>query len=185
MKPVQRFACSLTRLMPGTQSQGRAAFMQPLGTIKNKKGHHLNTPPLWETSRAQHCQAKRYSWAMENMTAQELLAAYAAGERNFRQADLSGADLGHANLSGAKFYEANLREAVLIGANLSGADLSFAKLHNADLWEANLEGANLWEANLSGAVLGRANLRNTYLEGVDFDGAMLDGANFEGATTIR
>jgi hypothetical protein len=35
----------------------------PLG--KNKKGHYLNTPPLWETSRAQHCQAKRYSWAME------------------------------------------------------------------------------------------------------------------------
>jgi len=34
-----------------------------LGTIKNKKGHHLNTPPLWEESRAQHCQAKRYSWA--------------------------------------------------------------------------------------------------------------------------
>jgi 5'-nucleotidase len=49
--------------MPGTQSQGRAASMQPLGTIKNKKGHHPNTPPLWETSRAQHCQAKRYSWA--------------------------------------------------------------------------------------------------------------------------
>jgi elongation factor Tu len=42
--------------------------MQPLGTIKNKKGHHPNTPPLWETSRAQHCQAGRYSWAMKNMT---------------------------------------------------------------------------------------------------------------------
>jgi elongation factor Tu len=42
--------------------------MQPLGTIKNKKGHHPNTPPLWEESRAQHCQAKRYSWAMKNMT---------------------------------------------------------------------------------------------------------------------
>jgi len=32
--------------------------MQPLGTIRNKKGHHPNTPPLWETSRARHCQAK-------------------------------------------------------------------------------------------------------------------------------
>jgi len=42
------------------------AVQHPSG--KNKKGHHLNTPPLWETSRAQHCQAKRYSWAMENMT---------------------------------------------------------------------------------------------------------------------
>jgi hypothetical protein len=41
------------------------AVQQPLGTIKNKKGHHLNTPPLWEESRAQHCQAKRYSWAIK------------------------------------------------------------------------------------------------------------------------
>jgi hypothetical protein len=32
--------------------------MQQLGTSKNKKGHHPNTPPLWETSRAQ-CR-KRY-----------------------------------------------------------------------------------------------------------------------------
>jgi biotin carboxyl carrier protein len=48
-------------------SQG-SIHAQPLGTIKNKKGHHPNTPPLWEESRAQHCQAKRYSWAMKNMT---------------------------------------------------------------------------------------------------------------------
>jgi lysozyme family protein len=25
--------------------------------IKKTKGHHPNTPPLWETSRAQHCKA--------------------------------------------------------------------------------------------------------------------------------
>jgi hypothetical protein len=36
------------RPIPGTQSQGKAASMQPLGKTKNKKGHHLNTPPLWE-----------------------------------------------------------------------------------------------------------------------------------------
>ena len=57
--------------MPSAQNQGRAASMQPLGTIKNKKGHHLNTPPLWETSRAQHCQAKRYAWAMKTMQAKK------------------------------------------------------------------------------------------------------------------
>jgi hypothetical protein len=34
--------------MPDAQSQGKAASMQPLGKTKNKKGHHLNTPPLWE-----------------------------------------------------------------------------------------------------------------------------------------
>jgi uncharacterized protein YjbI with pentapeptide repeats len=66
--------------------------MQPLCTIKNLKGHHPNTPPLWETSRAQHCQGKRYVWAM-NMTAQKLLVAYANGARNFSGAKLYGANL--------------------------------------------------------------------------------------------
>jgi uncharacterized protein YjbI with pentapeptide repeats len=96
--------------------------MQPLGTIKNKKGHHPNTPPLWEESRAQHCQAKRYSWAMENMTAQELLAAYAAGERNFSGANLRGADLRGADLNGANLSEADLSKAHLSGAHFSEAN---------------------------------------------------------------
>jgi hypothetical protein len=71
------------------------------------------------------------------MTAQELLAAYAAGERNFVGADLSGADLSGANLS-----KANLSKARLSGADLSGADIR----------EANLDGANLKGANLKGAI---------------------------------
>jgi GTP-binding protein len=58
--------------MLGTQSQSRAASTQPLGTIKNQKGHHLNTPPLWEEIRAQHCQAKRYAWAKNIMTINEI-----------------------------------------------------------------------------------------------------------------
>jgi uncharacterized protein YjbI with pentapeptide repeats len=112
--------------MPGAQSQGRAASMQPLGTIKNKKGHHLNTPPLWETSRAQHCQAGRYSWAMENMTVQELLAAYTAGERNFSGADLSGVDLSGADLKGANLDGANLKGAIGVQlANMPGYSLCF------------------------------------------------------------
>jgi uncharacterized protein YjbI with pentapeptide repeats len=120
--------------------------MQPLGTSKSKKGHHLNTPPLWETSRAQHCQAMRYSWAMKNMTARELLAAYAKGQRNFggaelNRADLRGANLEGADLSGAKLEKANLSEANLSEANLSGANLNGADLSLANLSLANLEGA--------------------------------------------
>ena len=147
--------------MPGTQSQGRAASMQPLGTIKNKKGHHLNTPPLWEISRAQHCQAGRYSWAMENMTAQELLWRYSAGGRDFSGADLSRAHLFGANLSGA-----NLNDAELSYANLSEANLSRANLIAANLGHANLSGANLMDADLTGARLDGANL--------DLDGANKD-----------
>ena len=57
------------RQLPGDRlgGEGWTGFLHslPLGTIKNKKGLNLNTPPLWETSRAQQCQAKRYSWAMK------------------------------------------------------------------------------------------------------------------------
>jgi uncharacterized protein YjbI with pentapeptide repeats len=144
--------------MPGAQSPGRVASMQPLGTSKNKKGHHPNTPPLWEISRAQHCQAKRYSWAMKNMTGQELLAAYAAGERDFIGVDLIGVDLNGAILEGANLMEANLSGANLSGAKLMDANLIMAKLMDANLMDANLSGAQLFGANLSGADLSEANL---------------------------
>jgi actin-related protein len=75
--------------MPGAQSQAKAASMQPLGTIKNKKGHHPNTPPLWEESRAQHCQAKRYSWAIENMADQAVIIDNGSG---FVKAGFAGDD---------------------------------------------------------------------------------------------
>ena len=139
--------------------------------IKNKKGHHPNTPLLWETSRAQHCKAKRYSWAMENMTAQELLAAYAAGERNFSGALLSGANLSGADLSGADFSGADLYGANLIGANLSGANLMLA-----NLMLANLMLANLSFAEVSGALFCYANLVGVDRQGVFFDNGSLQGA---------
>ena len=67
------------------------------------------------------------------MTVQELLARYAAGERNFSFANLSNADLG--------------------GANLRGADLRFANLGDANLGDANLVGANLVGANLTNCTI--------------------------------
>lgn len=57
------------------------------------------------------------------MTREELLAAYADGERCFTGANLSGADLSRADLSRAD----------LSGADLSGADLRWASLSGADL----------------------------------------------------
>ena len=164
MKPAQRLHARLRGPCPAIKA--KAASMQPLGTIKNKKGHHLNTPPLWKESRAQHCQAKRYSWAMENnITEEELLAAYAAGERNFSGANLSGANLGGANLNGASLMDANLSRAVLVEAVLSAANLSRANLSRAILSGANLSGANLSGADIRGAKLNGADLRGANLDG--------------------
>ena len=73
------------------------------------------------------------------MTATELLAAYAAGQRDF--------------------VGANLRWACLSGADLRRADLRWADLRWADLRRADLRWADLRWANLSGADLRWANLR--------------------------
>jgi uncharacterized protein YjbI with pentapeptide repeats len=82
---------------------------------------------------ATHCEAA-------NMDANEVLKRYAAGERNFRQADWRGISLPKANLSGVD----------LSGAHLSNADLSGSDLSNANLNWAGLKGANLSRANLRG-----------------------------------
>lgn len=61
------------------------------------------------------------------MTRDELLAAYATGNRNFKGAYLVGADLEGADLRGA-----NLKGAYLVGAYLDGANLKGANL--GDQW---------------------------------------------------
>lgn len=82
------------------------------------------------------------------MTREELLRRYAAGERDFRGADLRGA-----NLRGADLRDANLRWADLTDADLRGADLTDADLRRANLRRANLRGADLRWADLSNAYL--------------------------------
>jgi hypothetical protein len=133
--------------------------------------------------------------------AEELLVRYAAGEREFSGADLSGANLVRAllvgaNLTGAQLVGANLTSADLVGAgltgarlvgaNLTGADFGFAKLNGAKLSDANLTGAglafaNLAHADLSGANLNFANLNFANLARADLRGAVLLEANVIGA----
>jgi uncharacterized protein YjbI with pentapeptide repeats len=99
--------------------------------------------------------------------AEELLARYEAGDRDFgRVALVAGADLEGANLS----------YAILRLANLSGVDFRGASLHGA-----NLQGADLSSANLRGASLRQADLSGTNLHGASLEGADLEGANLEGA----
>lgn len=124
--------------------------------------------------------------ARQMMTAEEVLAAYKRGERDFASANLSGANLGRANLGRANLSGANLGRADLSGADLSGADLRSAKLRGADLRDASLGGANLgrgdlFDANLRGADLGSANLSGANLSGVNLSDADLGRADLGGA----
>ncbi len=87
------------------------------------------------------------------MDANEVLRRYAAGERNFRQADLRGISL----------TKACLKEIDFTGANLSNSDLSDSDLSKANLNWVNLRGANLSGAHIKGAKMPDGRISNGYL----------------------
>ena len=120
------------------------------------------------------------------ITAEELLARYADGKRNFagveliqsaeepedNMIDLQGAILPDINLRGAY-----LRQADLTGADLTGADLFGAFLELARLKCAIVRDANLYSANLSWCNLTQADLRGTNLGHMNATSATFCGAN--------
>jgi uncharacterized protein YjbI with pentapeptide repeats len=105
------------------------------------------------------------------MDAEELLALYEAGERDFHRLNLENLKLINVDLS-----DINLRNANLPNADLSGTDLSGANLSGANLSWINLSGADL-----SGSNLRRTNLMNSDLSGADLSGADLTDADLSGA----
>ena len=104
------------------------------------------------------------------MTSEELLQRYAAGERDFR-----GADLSRANLTGAD----------LTGANLTGADLAGAYLTEADLTHVHLRGANLHRITLCGATIDGVVLSPDALGGPGHILCALTDAEWEQVRTQR
>ncbi len=83
---------------------------------------------------------------------EELLERYAAGERDFSHTQPWGDnELRGANLEGIILVHADLAENDLSGANLTRANLS-----GAGLEQALFDGANLTRANLCGAFLDQA-----------------------------
>lgn len=131
------------------------------------------------------------------ITAEELLARYADGERNFAgieliqsegvpqdcMIDLEGAILRDINLRGAY-----LRQAYLRGADLTGADLFGVSLESAWLNDAIIRDANLYSANLSWCHLTDADFAGTNLAQMNATCALFRGANirsFEFAILIR
>lgn len=138
---------------------------------------------------------------LAGLTIEELLRLYAAGSRNFTnanlrcavlsfqnlsQSNLSNVKLNLANLNGINLSEADLTSADLSDACVSGANLSQTNLHRtlltrANLSEANLRGANLSKASLNDACLRQADLTGANLSHADLRGAVLDEAILSGA----
>ena len=112
------------------------------------------------------------------MEPEELLARYAAGERDFRETDFADIALAGFDLLECDFSDSDFSGALLDGANLSGCRmvgtiLRWASLGNADLTGCDLREADLTGANLSGADLSRSDVRDA-----DFRAAVLTGTNF-------
>jgi len=119
-------------------------------------------------------------------SAKELLERYRAGERDFRGAELPGANLGKTELPGIDLSGADLTRANLFAADLShaiftdtcfraanlstcvlsGAAMRRAKLFDANLFDATLEGVDLRGANLYGADLTRVRLQGATVDAV-------------------
>lgn len=122
---------------------------------------------------------------------EDLLAQYAAGQRDFQNLNLQESNLSQANLAGINLSGANLSLSNLAGINLAGANLSHcqlnvARLSGANLTQANLQGANLnvanlVRANLRGANLTQANLIRTEMIRCDLSDADLTLADLSGA----
>jgi len=125
------------------------------------------------------------------LSTDELFRRYAAGERNFANANLRCAVLCEENLSQCNLSNVKLNFANLSGINLSGVDLTSADLSDASLTEANLSQASLYrtllaranlsQANLRGANLFKASLNDANLSGADLTGANLSFADLRGA----
>ncbi|MCA1903712.1 MAG: molecular chaperone DnaJ [Cyanobacteria bacterium M5B4] len=93
--------------------------------------------------------------------------------RDFSYANLSYADLTDAFLHKTNFHQANLRGAKLFRANLLQADFSYADLTEANLIGADLSGADLQYADLTGAIVGYANKIMVKLTGANLTGARI------------
>lgn len=139
------------------------------------------------------------------ITTDELLARYNAGERVFNGieliriperdgfegpimglegANLQGISLRGANLEDIWFVETNLTRADLFGASLIHASFADAILKEANLFSANLTKAVCHRANFSGAILDQMNATDTSFIDATlnyFECAVLARANFQGA----
>ena len=103
-------------------------------------------------------------------------------EARLDEAQLEGAQLGHALMSGRQLRQRRLDGADLSGAWLQGANFILASLQGADLTGAKLQMADFTSAGLQGANLSLANLEGASLRDAELDGASLQMARLTART---
>jgi uncharacterized protein YjbI with pentapeptide repeats len=107
---------------------------------------------------------------------------------NFKNRDLSEANLNgvyfhegdssEANFSGVNFSGATLEYVDFSAANFSGANFSGAVLRGIEIGDADLTNARFCQANFAGGNLSEAKLKRTDFRGADLIEANLSGVDF-------
>ncbi|MGA1355942.1 MAG: pentapeptide repeat-containing protein [Prochlorothrix sp.] len=114
-------------------------------------------------------------------TAESMLAAYAAGDRNFAEHRCEGFQFANAVLVGANLSRGNFHRANFEAADLTGVDLSRSDLREANLARVNLTRVYCNYTDFSGANLQGANLSDAHLTNSQFQDTDLRGANLTSA----
>ncbi len=96
---------------------------------------------------------------------------------DFREANLSGAQILNADLSKAMFQNSNLSNVNFANTDLTGANFSNANLSMAQFYEVDFTGVHLLSANLSGAMLQDAEMVRLSLHNVNLSDANLGRAS--------
>ncbi|NJO42274.1 MAG: protein kinase [Cyanobacteria bacterium CRU_2_1] len=161
-------------MLPGN---GSATTVNSRGLAANSKGSIVNS----RGSSIQSKGASNGSSIAPKLGAEDVLASYAKGRRDFSSYDLSLLHLPKSDFSGANFHQAKLHKVNFQGANLFNADFGRASLSQASLKNANLARAYLSHADLAGADLRGADLSYAYLSNANLRGANLCGADLTGA----
>ena len=147
-------------------------------TLKNRDASRKLIPPHVDDDG----RGRKLTNLEPKKTREDILSAYAKGQRDFSGWNLGEADLSEANLSYTNLQGANLSYTNLYKADLSYTKLSEASFYEADLREANLIEAFLYLADLGGADLREAKLRRAILFGAEFyNKTDLRGADLRGA----
>lgn len=119
---------------------------------------------------------------MEKMSKEELLALLAERaqndrimlrEREFRDMDLTGADLSHADLTLSSFQNVALRDADLHGSTVKNALFDGCLLRGADFRDADMATASFRYCDMGGCDI----------RGADLFGAVLEHAMLEGVVS--
>jgi uncharacterized protein YjbI with pentapeptide repeats len=101
---------------------------------------------------------------------------------DWKNVNLSGADLAKAEVHYCRFPEGNFVDTNFKGAHLGGSSFHDANLENADFASADLSGTSFKRANCKGVKFAKTKLQHADLCGADFTGAQLTDSDLTQAS---